>query len=113
MSENNETLSGLEPVKPVGVTESKDTPTPAPAEKKNNEPSIRSLKTKIRKLEKELEEKDAAIAAANDKAVIFQEQAGRLKADIEGLKREHMVTLTTIRGVLVNDVNVIDALGGM
>jgi chromosome segregation ATPase len=94
---------------PEVSTELSTQSTPAP---KKPEPSVRTLKAQIKKLEAELTDKDLEIQAATDKAVIFQKQAGELRDALRSIDAERNNLLATIRGALVNTVNMLDLLGG-
>jgi len=116
MPENNETLSGLE-VTTLPGTETPDREdakktTDVPSKPKATGPSVRTLKKNIKDLKAELDEKDLELQAMTDKAVIFQDQANELKKIIADIKRGNDNSMATVRGALVNAVNILDVLGG-
>lgn len=82
------------------------------AKKKSTAPSTRTLKKNIKELKEELDAKDLELQMMTDKALIFQEQANELKSIVSDIKRGNDNAMATVRGALVNAVNILDVLGG-
>lgn len=110
----NEEATAVEAVQEVGAQMPEPKTVKAKKTAAKKVPSVRTLNKKIKELEAELDAKDLEVQQSIDKALMFQEIAGNAKAEIDRQNKEIKDVLVTLRGSVVNTLNVIDMiLGGM
>jgi len=92
----------------------KQMPVPKTVKDKMAGPSPRTLKKQIKELTEANAAMELEVQRATDKALMFQEIANGAKDVIDQQQTELRNTLVTIRGSVVNAINIIDmVVGGM